>query len=94
MLKKDLVNNVHEKIGDCRKADVAQAVDIVLDDIVKALQDGRRVEIRGLGSFSVRSWKERVTKNPKTGKIMSIPKRKTVHFNMSKSVKEMLIDKG
>ena len=31
-------------------------------------------------------------KNPKTGKMMSIPARKTLHFTMSKSLKEVLID--
>jgi len=53
---------------------------------------GDRVEIRGFGSFSVRTRKPRTTKNPKTGKMMNIPARKTLHFTMSKSLKEVLID--
>jgi integration host factor subunit beta len=51
----------------------------------------RRIELRGFGSFSVRSRKPRSTKNPRTGKIMEIPDRKTLHFTMSKSLKEALI---
>ena len=50
------------------------------------------MEIRGFGSFSVRTRKPRTTKNPKTGRMMNIPARKTLHFTMSKSLKEVLID--
>ena len=57
----------------------------------ESLAQGNRVEIRGFGSFSVRKRKERQTKNPKTGKTMNIPPRKTLHFAMSKSLKEALI---
>lgn len=92
MLKRELVNEVVEQLGDYYKQDVALAVDIILDDIAEALIDTRRVEIRGFGSFSVRSRKPRTTKNPKTGKMMDIPERKTLHFTMSKSLKDVLIE--
>lgn len=92
MLKRELVNEVAEQLGDYYKQDVAEAVDIVLEEISKALMEDRRVEIRGFGSFSVRTRKPRTTKNPKTGKMMEIPERKTLHFTMSKSLKEVLIE--
>ncbi len=92
MLKRELVNEVAEQLGDYYKQDVAQAVDIVLEEISQALVEDRRVEIRGFGSFSVRTRKPRTTKNPKTGKMMDIPERKTLHFTMSKSLKEVLIE--
>ncbi|MCK5405781.1 MAG: HU family DNA-binding protein, partial [Desulfobulbaceae bacterium] len=52
-----------------------------------------RVEIRGFGSLSVRQRKARTTKNPRTGKIMNIPPRKSLHFTMSKSLKGPLVKK-
>ena len=94
MLKRDLVNAVSEEMGDYLKKDVGQAIDIMLDTIVDALSEERRVEIRGFGSFSVRQRKSRTTKNPRTGKIMDIPARKNLHFTMSKSLKDALIQKG
>jgi integration host factor subunit beta len=93
MLKRELVNNVAEQLQGYYKKDVAMAIDLVLNEIAQALIDGRRVEIRGFGSFSVRNRKPRSTKNPKTGKIMNISARKTLHFTMSKSLKEALIEK-
>ena len=92
MLKRELVNDVAEQLEGYYKQDIAVAVDIILEEIAQALVEGRRVEIRGFGSFSVRNRKSRSTKNPKTGKMMNIPDRKTLHFTMSKSLKEVLID--
>lgn len=90
MLKKDLVDKVSGELA-MQKQDVSLAVDIMLDTMAAALVEERRIELRGFGSFSVRSRKPRSTKNPRTGKIMDIPDRKTLHFTMSKSLKEALI---
>ncbi len=91
MLKRDLITAVTDKMDGYLKKDVSQAIDIILDSITDALKDGRRVEIRGFGSFCVRQRKARSTKNPKTGTIMNIPPRKTLHFTMSKSLKDPLV---
>jgi len=90
MLKKDLVDKVSGELS-MQKQDISLAVDIMLETMVKALEEERRIELRGYGSFSVRSRKARSTKNPRTGKMMEIPERKTLHFTMSKSLKESLI---
>jgi integration host factor subunit beta len=90
MLKKDLVDKVSSELS-MQKQDVTLAVDIMLETMATALVDERRIELRGFGSFSVRARKPRSTKNPRTGKLMEIPDRKTLHFTMSKSLKEALI---
>ena len=90
MLKKELVDQISHDLT-LQKQDVTLAVDIILDSMAQALTGGRRVELRGFGSFSTRSRKSRQTKNPRTGKVMDIGERKTVHFTMSKSLKDALI---
>jgi len=90
MLKKDLVDKVSSELS-MQKQDVSLAVDIMLKTMADALVEERRIELRGYGSFSVRNRKSRLTKNPRTGKMMDIPERKTLHFTMSKSLKEALI---
>jgi nucleoid DNA-binding protein len=94
MLKRDLVDEITNNLDGFLKKDISQAVDIILDTMADSLDEGQRVEIRGFGSFSVRQRKARQTKNPKTGKIMAIPPRKTLHFTMSKSLKEALVKRG
>ena len=93
MLKRDLVEKTTESLQGYLKKDIGKAIDIIIEAMAESLDQGDRVEIRGFGSFSVRQRKARQTKNPKTGKIMDIPPRKTLHFAMSKSIKESLIDK-
>jgi len=93
MLKKDIIDSVSEELS-MHKQDVSVAADIILDTMSKALAEGRRVELRGFGSFSARTRKPRITKNPRTGKVMEIPERRTLHFTMSKLLKEALIVEG
>ena len=93
MLKRDLVEKTTESLQGYLKKDIGKAVDIIIETMAESLDQGDRVEIRGFGSFAVRQRKARQTKNPKTGKIMDIPPRKTLHFAMSKSIKEALINK-
>lgn len=90
MLKRDLVNTVAEQTPGHLKKDVTHVVDIILDAITEALHEGRRVEIRGFGSLCTRERKSRITKNPRTAQLMHISTRKTVHFTMSKSIKDPL----
>jgi integration host factor subunit beta len=90
MLKKDLIDKVSNELS-LQKQDVSQALDIILSTMSDALAEERRVELRGFGSFSTRKRKARCTKNPRTGAVMDIPERKTLHFTMSKSLKVSLI---
>jgi integration host factor subunit beta len=92
MLKRDLVEKTTESLEGFLKKDIGKVVDIIIETMSDSLDQGNRVEIRGFGSFSVRTRKARQTKNPKTGKVMDIPPRKTLHFAMSKSLKESLIE--
>jgi integration host factor subunit beta len=92
MLKKDLIDTVSDELS-LQKQDVSMALDIILKTMSEALAAERRVELRGFGSFTTRKRKARSTKNPRTGVIMDIPERKTLHFTMSKSLKEALISK-
>ena len=93
MLKRDLVEKTAANLNGYVKKYISKAVDIIIETMSESLDQGDRVEIRGFGSFSVRKRKARQTKNPKTGKVMDIPPRKTLHFAMSKSLKEALIEK-
>ena len=93
MLKKELVDKISDNLA-LHKQDVNVAVDIILDSMAEALAEGRRVELRGFGSFSTRNRKARQTKNPRTGVMMDIGERKTIHFTMSKSLKGVRVDRA
>ena len=53
-----------------------------------SLKDGDKIEIRGFGSFTLRSRAPRVARNPKTGAEVHIGEKKVLHFKPGKELKE------
>ncbi len=51
-------------------------------------QDGEKIEIRGLGSFTIRERKAREARNPKTGDTVEIPAKKMPFFKTGKELRE------
>ena len=55
--------------------DVKIAVKMLLEQMAACLADGGRIEIRGVGSFSLRFRTARIGRNPRTGASVSLPAR-------------------
>jgi integration host factor subunit beta len=89
MNKIDIVNELSEKVSLNQK--VAKViVDTIIDSIKKAIISGERVEIRGFGSFSLRSYKPYRGRNPKNGEIVEVPGKKLPYFKVGKELKEII----
>lgn len=87
MTKADLVDTVASEI-ELSKRQAAQIVDLILNEIKLALQNGDRVALTPFGSFVVRSRKAREGRNPKTGEKIKIAARKVPAFVAGKGLKE------
>ena len=87
MNKADLVEKVHEMIGDT-KAAAERVVDGVFDGIVSELKSGGEVSIAGFGIFSVKQRAAREARNPKTGATVHVAATKVPKFRASKALKE------
>jgi integration host factor subunit beta len=70
------------------KAEAARVVQIFFDHMADALSRGKRVEIRGLCSFFVKSYKSYIGRNPKTGENVIINPKKLPFFKTGKELKE------
>lgn len=66
------------------QTDALLAVQTILDSLTVSLQNGQKIELRGFGSFRVRSRKPRVGRNPKTGARVEVPAKTVVHFKPSR----------
>jgi integration host factor subunit beta len=55
-----------------------------------ALAEGKRVELRGFGAFSVRHRDARQGRNPRTGESVDVNEKKVPFFKMGKSMLERL----
>ncbi len=65
-------------------------VDTVIDELVHAIQNGERIELRGFGSFRIRSRAARKGRNPKTGATVMVPPKRAVYFRPGKDLKALL----
>ena len=61
------------------------------NNIVKALKNGRKIELRGFGTFFVKKIKENYSaRNPKTGELIYVPEKNKVRFKASKNLKKKI----
>jgi nucleoid DNA-binding protein len=87
MTKADLVKRVADDTGIIRK-DVALAVDAFLNAVKDTLQEGEHIEIRGFGTFKLKTRKARLGRNPKTDEKVQVPQRIVPTFKFSRAFKE------
>jgi integration host factor subunit beta len=86
--KSDLVEQINKQYHSIAYKDVKQAVDILLEQISDALENGDRVEVRGFGSFSLSYKKPRNGRNPKTGDEVIVPAKFVPHFKVGKDLRD------
>ena len=81
------------RIADKTKL-LAITVEQVLTEAIVAFREelakGGRFEWRGLGTFVVRSYPARKIHNPKTGKTITLPARRSVGFKPSQAIRALL----
>ena len=68
--------------------DVELAVKGMLECMANALAEGKRIEVRGFGSFSLHYRASRVGRNPKTGDAVAVPEKHVPHFKPGKELRE------
>ena len=87
MKKSQLTQTLKEGTGlTIRKA--THVVDLFFDEMSNALASGDRVEIRGLCSIYVKSYKGYTGRNPKTGEPRQVPPKKLPFFKCGKELKD------
>jgi integration host factor subunit beta len=70
--------------------DAEAVVAEIIQSMIDALQEGNEIEIRGFGSFRLRSRRARRGRNPKTGESVDVPAKRVVYFKMGKDLKHFL----
>src|ERR1043166_8047648 len=89
MTKAELVDEV-ARVVQLTKKQAETIVNIVFDSIVDSLRSGQKIELRGFGSFRLRSRKSRTGRNPKTGEKVEVPSKKIPYFKPGKELKELI----
>jgi integration host factor subunit beta len=86
--RSELVELLAEQFPQLLPRDVELAVKTLLDTMTQALAQGKRIELRGVGSFVLHHRPARVGRNPKSGEQVMIPEKKVPHFKPGKELRE------
>ena len=84
MLRSGLILRIQNKYTSLGLSDVESIVDLFFKEIEKALKEGKRIEIRGFGSFFTKVREKRICLNPQNGKNIEIEKKVHPKFKMGK----------
>ena len=87
MTKADIVDHIASGTG-LTKVETEAVVDGFIQTVIEALKEGRNIEIRGFGSFSLHYRPPRVGRNPKSGDPVSLPGKHVPHFKPGKELRE------
>ncbi|MYX36307.1 MULTISPECIES: HU family DNA-binding protein [Streptomycetaceae] len=88
MNKAQLVEAIADKLGGRQQA--ADAVDAVLDAIVRATVSGDRVSVTGFGSFEKVERPARYARNPQTGERVRVKKTSVPRFRAGQGFKDLV----
>ena len=93
LTKKDLVNLVYMQIGFSKKVSES-IIDEFFSLIILNLKDENKLKISKFGTFTIRTKKPRIGRNPKTKEEKTISKRNVVLFKASKEFKDFINSKN
>ena len=86
--KKDLIELISKNQNQLPQRDIDLAIKTIINSMLDSLASGKRIEIRGFGSFALRYRKSRIGRNPKSGETVEIAERYVPHFKPGKKLKQ------
>jgi integration host factor subunit beta len=97
MIKSELIQEIAMRHPHLFQRDVERIVNTIFDEIINAMAEGNRVELRGFGAFSVKQRDARMGRNPRTGDPVPVDAKRVPFFKTGKELRERLnggVDSG
>ena len=88
MTKSELIEKISATQAQLPVRDIELAVKTMIEHMSQTLAQGRRIEIRGFGSFSLHYRAPRIGRNPKTGESVGLSGKYVPHFKPGKNLRE------
>jgi integration host factor subunit beta len=88
------VQRIADRNPHLYQRDVENIVNAILNEIVGALRNGDRVELRGFGAFAVKQREERTGRNPRTGASVAVSQKVVPAFKPGKELRLKLNGKA
>ena len=93
LTKKDLINSVYMQIGFSKNIS-ENLIDDFFSMLTENLMNEKKLKLSKFGTFSIRSKKSRIGRNPKTKEQKTISDRDVVLFKASKEFKDLVNSKN
>ncbi len=90
MTKSELIEILINQQSHLPIEDIKQSIKTMLDHMSDSLANGKRIEIRGFGSFSSHYRAPRVGRNPKTGESVKLSAKYVPHFKPGKELRKLV----
>mgnify|MGYP000654550745 CR=1 FL=1 len=90
MIKSELVQKIVDENPHLYQRDVERIVGTIFDEIIDAMAEGKRVELRGFGAFSIKKRDARVGRNPRTGESVKVEEKHVPFFKTGKLLRDRL----
>ena len=86
IVKSELIKELKKSYPNFLSRDLNKIIEIILKEIKDALNRDEGVELRNFGTFRTNIQKASIRRNPKTGEKVSVSKKKTIKWKMSKDL--------
>ncbi|MEO0344071.1 MAG: integration host factor subunit beta [Pseudomonadota bacterium] len=90
MVRSELIEKLVEENPHLYQKDVEAIVSVIFNEIIDALAQGDRVELRGFGAFSVKKRTARIGRNPRTGTPVPVGEKYVPFFKTGKLLRDRL----
>ena len=88
MSRPTIINLLKNKHPQLNKNQIEIIIDTFFQSIENALKEKKSVELRSFGTFFIKEIKEKYSaRNPRTGKLIYVPKKNKIRFRASKEFK-------
>ena len=86
MTKSELIELIKDQCPDLDNRETEHAVHLFFSEIISGLTSGQRIELRGFGSFSIKSRAPRIARNPRTGDKVELGSKLLPYFKTGKEL--------
>ena len=92
IVKSELIRELKKSYPNFLNKDLKKIIEIILKEIKETLKRDEGVELRNFGTLRTSVQKASIRRNPKTGEKVSVPKKRTIKWKMSKDLFKKLND--
>ena len=90
MIRSELIQKIADENPHLYHRDVERIVNTIFEEIVEAMANGNRVELRGFGAFSVKKRDARIGRKPRTGEAVQVEEKHVPFFKTGKLLRDRL----